>query len=170
MTDLDGALRRDGDRLAVRFQRRYDADPAEVWSALVEPDRLRRWLGVQVLGGAVEPGGGFTFRWSEEESQQAHCRVLTFDPPTALELTWSFTGEPDSVLRYDLVPDGTGTLLTLDHRLLPPDQAAGYSAGWHAYLDGLTGLLGGTELEPWGDRFMAIWPGYQELLADLPGR
>jgi uncharacterized protein YndB with AHSA1/START domain len=37
-------LRAEGDRCGIRFERRYDFTPEEVWSALTEPDRLTRWL------------------------------------------------------------------------------------------------------------------------------
>jgi uncharacterized protein YndB with AHSA1/START domain len=168
MTDLDGVLRRDGgDRLAVRFERRYGAGPAELWSALTEPDRLRRWLGAEVVGADVlGPGGEFTLRWEGGDDQIARCRVLIFDAPRTFELTWSFTGEPDSVLRFDLAAADGGTVLTLDHRLLPPDQASGYAAGWHAHLD----TLADDTLPPWDDRFMGLWPAYKEQLAALPAR
>jgi uncharacterized protein YndB with AHSA1/START domain len=165
MSDLEGVLRLDGDRRAVRFERAYAAGPAELWSALTEPDRVRRWLGAEVTGGRIEPGGEFTFRWSPDDDEQtARCRVLTFDPPRTFELSWGFTGEPDSVVRIELAaaPAG-GTLLTLDHRLMPTNQASGYGAGWHAYLD----ALGDDALPPWDDRFMALWPQYKEAAAAL---
>ena len=56
-----------------------------------------------------------------------------------------------------------GTLLVLDHRQLPPNQAAGYGAGWQAHLDGLAGL----DLAGWDARFAEFLPGYREQLAAL---
>ena len=162
MTDESGTIRADGDRFAVRFERRYPAGPAELWASLTEPERLRRWL-AEVVDGRLEPAGEFTFRWDGDGSQTARCRVRLFEPPKALELTWSFTGEPDSVLRLELSPDGAGTLLVLDHRLLPPGQAAGYGAGWQAYLD----ALGELDLASWDARFAEFLPGYREQLAAL---
>jgi hypothetical protein len=41
---IEGKLRSEGDRAGVRFERRYDFAPEEVWSALTDPDRLGRWL------------------------------------------------------------------------------------------------------------------------------
>jgi uncharacterized protein YndB with AHSA1/START domain len=163
MADLDGLPRRDGERYAVRFERRYEYGPGELWSALTEPARLRRWLGAEVVDGALGPGGEFTFRWSGADAQTSRCRVLVWDPPGTLELAWGFAGEPDSVVRFELAPAGAGTVLTLDHRLLPADQAAGYGAGWQAHLD----TLAGADLATWDDRFMAVWPAYKELLAGV---
>jgi uncharacterized protein YndB with AHSA1/START domain len=158
-----GVLRTDGDRAAVRFERRYAGSPADVWAALTEPDRLRRWL-AEVVDGAIEPGGEFAFRWNEDDAQTARCAVVRFDPPRTLELRWDFAGEPPSVLRIDLSPaEGGGTLLLLDHRQLPPTQGAGYSAGWHAYLSALADL----DSSAWDAHFAELLPAYREQYAAL---
>jgi uncharacterized protein YndB with AHSA1/START domain len=163
MTDQRyGALRRDGERVAVRFERWYPAAVDEMWAALTEPERLRRWL-ADVLDGAVEPGGAFTFRWSGDDAQTARCAVRVFDPPRTLEIDWGFAGEPASVLRIDLAPADGGTRLLLDHRLLPTDQAAGYGAGWHAHLAALADL----DLAAWDARFAEFLPVYREQFAAL---
>jgi uncharacterized protein YndB with AHSA1/START domain len=163
MADLDGLLRRDGERYAVRFERRYAYRQDELWSALTEPARLRRWLGADVLAGALGPGGEFTFRWNDDDGQTSRCRVLVWDPVSTLELEWGFGGEPDSVVRFQLAPAGEASVLTVDHRLLPADQAAGYAAGWQAHLD----TLAGADLPSWDDRFMAVWPAYKDQLTGL---
>lgn len=160
--DQAGTIRGDGDRFAVRFEREYPDPPAAVWASITEPERLRRWL-AEVVDGRLEPGGAFTFRWTGDDSQTARCRVRLFEPPKVLELDWSFPGEPDSVLRIELSPAGSGTLLVLDHRQLPPAQAAGYGAGWQAYLDALADL----DLGAWDDRFAEYLPAYRRQLTDL---
>jgi hypothetical protein len=33
-----------GETVAVTLQRRYDADQADVWQAITDPDRVRRWF------------------------------------------------------------------------------------------------------------------------------
>jgi uncharacterized protein YndB with AHSA1/START domain len=156
MTEL-GTLRPDGARRAVRFERRYDAPPAEVWSALTEPERLARWLAPAEL----EPhaGGVVAARFDETT---VTGRVLAWEPPSLLEYEWRFEGEPESVVRFELEPDGDGTLLVLDHRLLAPEQAVGYGAGWHAHLDALRDLLEGGS-GSWDERFEALLPRYREL-------
>jgi uncharacterized protein YndB with AHSA1/START domain len=156
-----GTLRADGGRFAARFERRYDGSPAEIWAALTEPDRLRRWL-AEVVDGRLEPGAEFTFRWNGDDEQTARCRVRVFEPPQVLELDWGFAGEPDSVLRLELsAAPGGGTLLVLDHRQLPQPQAAGYGAGWQAHLD----ALADADLAAWDARFAEFLPAYRDQLA-----
>jgi uncharacterized protein YndB with AHSA1/START domain len=156
-----GTLRADGDRFATRFERRYDGSPEEIWAAITEPDRLRRWL-ADVVDGRLEPGGEFTFRWNGDDDQTARCRVRLFDRPHTLELDWGFDGEPDSVLRIELSPAaGGGTLLVLDHSRLPRSQAAGYGAGWQAHLD----ALADSDLAAWDARFAEFLPAYRDQFA-----
>jgi len=55
-TSLQGALRPDADCLAVRFERRYPATPAEVWNAVTQPERITRWLApTTLLDGLANP-------------------------------------------------------------------------------------------------------------------
>ena len=59
MTDNDllGALRADGSRAAVRFERTYATTCEDLWSAVTEPERLARWFapvsGDLAVGGAT---------------------------------------------------------------------------------------------------------------------
>ena len=58
--------------------------------------------------------------------------MLAFEPPTLMELTWG-----DDVLRFELRPDGDGTLLTLTDTFDERGKAARDAAGWHVCLDAL---------------------------------
>jgi uncharacterized protein YndB with AHSA1/START domain len=156
MTEL-GMLREDG----VRFERLYTAGAEEVWAALTEPESLTRWLAPH--GAVLEPNGRFELRMSDAEKADVWGAVRVFDPPRTLELEWRYEGEDDSVLRIELEPRGQETLLVLDHRLLRADQAVGYSAGWHAYLDALDDLLAGRAPGDWDERFRSRLDAYRAL-------
>ena len=99
----EGLLRTEGDRRGVRFERRYDATPAEIWSALTEPERMRRWL-ANVAELEPRPGGRFLLRWNADETDGT---ILAFEPGRLLELQWPYPGEPDSVARFDCGPTAT---------------------------------------------------------------
>jgi uncharacterized protein YndB with AHSA1/START domain len=161
-----GVLRPDGARRAVRFERLYPATPEELWSAVTEPERLRRWL---APGGAtLEPrsGGRFELAMADDGTTTVHGRVLRFEPPRTLEVEWRYEGEHESILTIELSPQPDGTRLVLDHRLLHEDQAPGYSAGWHAFLDGLDDLLRGSS-GSWDERFRERLASYKDALAAL---
>ena len=54
----------------VRREIVFPADPAEVWEALTEPERLEDWFATEV---ELEPtpGGRGTFRWGNGEERTA---------------------------------------------------------------------------------------------------
>lgn len=57
----------------------------EVWSALVNPERLGEWLG-EVLAIELRPGGELVLRLPGGEER--HGFVEEVDPPTALVVWW----------------------------------------------------------------------------------
>ena len=87
--------------------------------------------------------------------------TLALEPGRLIELGWTYPEEPDSAVRFELRPDGDGTILVLDHRGLPPASIAGYGAGWHSHLDSLEAHLEGGEAD-WTARFEELGPAYEE--------
>ncbi len=60
----------------------------------------------------------------EGEGEVVGGEIIDLIPGSTLECHWRFTGEPDSIIRFDLeAVDTDKTKLRLDHRHLPPDQA-----------------------------------------------
>ena len=106
----------------VRFRRRYDATPAEVWAALTEPESIARWLG------------------------PVPTNVRESEPERTLELDWLVPGDEPSVVRFELRPrEGGGTELVLDHRRINAVQGMLYSERWTNTLLRLDDLLGGAK-------------------------
>jgi hypothetical protein len=83
-----------------------------------------------------------------------------WDPPRTLEHEWDQSIVGKTVVRYDLAPDGDGTILRLSHRLLDPHTASGYIPGQHAYLDRLEALLEGAALPDWMQRYGEVKTAY----------
>jgi uncharacterized protein YndB with AHSA1/START domain len=160
-TTLQGALRPEAGRLAVRFERRYPATAAEVWSAITEPERLGRWLAPTTL---LEDG---RYEIDFGEGQSTAGEVVECDPPHALVVTWDFPDEPASRVSVEVRPDGDGCVLVLDHTRLPQNQGAGYGAGWEAYLGRLEAQLAGETPPDWDERFGALLPAYRAAAAGL---
>jgi uncharacterized protein YndB with AHSA1/START domain len=150
----------------VRFERRYEATPEELWSALTEPERLTRWL-ANVAELELRPGGRFLLVW-QEDGQQTDGTVLDLEPGRVLELGWTYPDEPESAVRFELRADGDGTVLVLDHRGLPPRAIAGYGAGWHSHLDSLAAHLAGGSAD-WSARFQELGPVYEQQAEAVTG-
>jgi uncharacterized protein YndB with AHSA1/START domain len=162
---MDGTLRRDGDRMAVRFERVLDAPQQEVWAALTDPALLERWLAAATVD--ARPNGSVALRFDDGHMEGG--RIREFRPPQVLEYTWTFPSEPDSVVRFELEDAGDGrTRLVLEHRQLGTDSAPGYGAGWQSHLEALAAVLAGADPGDWFARYERLRPGYQEQASALP--
>lgn len=160
---LLGTLRDDepagaaGERRAVRFTRRYPVPAAELWTALTSPERLARWFAQ--VDGDLSVGGEVTVTF--DGGTVTPMVIRRCDAPRELEVAWTFPAEPDSVLLVQVADADGGSELVLDHRLLPHDQAIGYGAGWHTYLDRLDDVLAGSDGRDWEDRFQELLQVYR---------
>ena len=167
MTDALGTLRREDDRLSVRFERLYDATPDELWAALTDPAQIRGWLAEAtrfelVVGGEVE------LRFGDDGGDEAvtRGRIRQLEPGRVLEYDWHHPGESESVVRFELVPKEQGTLLVLDHRHLEAESAPGYGAGWQAHLEALAAPFTG-DADRWWRRYEELRPEYVAAAASL---
>jgi uncharacterized protein YndB with AHSA1/START domain len=146
----------------VRFERWYAAAPAELWSALTDPGRMRRWLGAEASVQA-RVGGQVRLRWDDDARMDGVITV--FEAGRVLEYTWREAAlGVDSIVRFELRPANSGTLLVLEHTRVPGDQAAGFGAGWHGHLDALAAALAGQAVDP-RQRYRELAPEYDRRLA-----
>ncbi len=106
----------DGETVTVTLQRQYPAEAADVWDALTDPERVRRWF--LPLSGDLREGGAFQLEGN------ASGDILRCAAPERLVVTF---GAPNSVVEVRLVEQGEGTLLILEHSV--PLAIAGSGAG-----------------------------------------
>jgi len=151
-----GTIRRDGEVVVLSYERDLAHPPEKVWRAITESEHLHAWFPADIVG---ERAAGAELRfvfWPETvaaageeieavgvpvEDPQLPGRMLTWEPPRLLELTWD-----TEHLRFDLEPIATGTLLRLTIRASEPGPR-GYestAAGYHTCLDTLTAHLDGA--------------------------
>jgi uncharacterized protein YndB with AHSA1/START domain len=105
-----------GDDVTVLMRRSYDADIEDVWDAVTDPDRVKRWF--MPLSGDLRPGGKFQLEGN------AGGEILSCDPPRRLKVTF---GGPTSLVELRLAEDGDATSLELEHTV--PIEMAGSGAG-----------------------------------------
>jgi uncharacterized protein YndB with AHSA1/START domain len=145
--EADGVLEvADGEHAVLRFRRRIAYPVERVWKALTDPAELIGWWG-QAEVDLVE-GGKFVLRWLNADDcgnrAEMHATITRLDPPRLLEMT----GDLHGVLRWELRPDGSGTLLAFSSTLeLPAEFRTRTLAGWHWHLDALAGFLDGTSAD-----------------------
>jgi uncharacterized protein YndB with AHSA1/START domain len=157
-----GSLTIEGDRATMTFQRRLPYPVEVVWAAITDPAERKAWFGETTID--PRPGGVITTVAdgppAAVEARRMTGRILVWDPPHVLEHEWRQRVTEDSVVRYELVPDGDGTLLTFTHRGLSVSTAKGFIPGTHAFLDRLDAHLASDPLPEWNRRYAEVAPAY----------
>ncbi|GGK16661.1 SRPBCC family protein [Luteimonas terricola] len=158
------------DSATLRIERLLPGPVERVWAYLTDGALRRRWLAagdMDAAGGTVElvwrndeltdPPGDRPEGFGSEHRMQS--RITVFEAPSRLEFTW---GSHGSVL-FELTPRGDEVLLVLTHSRIP-DRAALLSVGpgWHAHLDVLSSVLGGTEPSPFWDAIARLTTDYAQ--------
>jgi uncharacterized protein YndB with AHSA1/START domain len=127
-----------GERVSVVMRRSYDAPVGDVWDAVTQPDRIRRWF--MPISGELRAGGSFQLEGN------AGGEILSCEPPSLLRVTF---GAPASIVELRLIPQGDGeTVLELEHTVPIEMAQSGAGAlyvgpGWDGALMGLGLFLRG---------------------------
>jgi len=135
--DRDG-----GEAVGVLLRRSYDAAIEDVWDAVTDPDRIRRWF--LPLSGDLRVGGNFQLEGN------AGGEILTCEPPRLLRVTF---GGPTSVVELRLSASGDEeTVLELEHTVPMEIAQSGAGAlyvgpGWDGALMGLDLFLHGEVVD-----------------------
>jgi uncharacterized protein YndB with AHSA1/START domain len=128
------------------------APPEVVYPYFTDPGAILTWMGDYALLNAV-PGGAFHL---DINGVPVRGRYLELDPPRCLLISWGHAGSAQlppgaSTLRITLTPIPGGTHVQIEHRGLPPEQAAQHGLGWPHFLARL--ILAATGRDPGPDPF-----------------
>jgi uncharacterized protein YndB with AHSA1/START domain len=142
-----------GEEVRVVLRRTYQAQIEEVWDALTDPDRIRRWM--MPITGELKVGGSFQLEGN------AGGEILECEPPQRFKVTF---GGPASLVEISLTAgqDGETTELQMDHSV--PAAFGGASGalyvgpGWDGALLGLALYLEGKIEEHHDPQEMANSP------------
>jgi len=163
---LLGSLRFADGRGTVRMEDVYDTDIDDLWSALVDPSRLARWIAT--VTGDLHVGG--SFRASFTSGWDGSGRVTVCDSPQRLLVTLDPNGVDDvneMTIEALLSRDGDKTRLVIEDSGFERDELAGHAAGWQTHLEDLTEYLAGRKPGDWGTRWRELIPAYTAVAANL---
>ncbi|HZO64835.1 MAG: SRPBCC family protein [Kribbellaceae bacterium] len=117
-----------GKATRMLMRRSYDGAVEDVWDALTDPDRLRRWF--LPVSGDLKVGGNYQLEGN------AGGEILACDAPNRLKVTWIY-GEPAglSELEVRLTAESEDrTVLELEHIAEIPAEM------WSQFGPGATGI------------------------------
>ncbi|HRP10846.1 MAG TPA: SRPBCC family protein [Terricaulis sp.] len=140
------------------LERTLKAPIERVWAYFVDGEKRARWF----TGGDTLRADGQAFsllfahrnitsekppaRWAQMESGEFPMtgRVLAFDPPRLLAITWGDGDEAVSEVRFEFEAHGDETLLKLTHtRIDTIEHTRDFAGGWTAHLQTLAEILEG---------------------------
>lgn len=161
-----GTLTFDGDVATLAFERRLRHPVQVVWEAITEPEHLARWYMTRARlegreGGSIEFVTGLA-------QVRATGKILTWDPPRVFEHEWNVEPRKDlskgekTIMRWELAPEGDGTLLRFTHRRLTRQTAIVFAGGMHGFLDRLENDLDGVPLVDWITRINEVRTNYPQ--------
>jgi uncharacterized protein YndB with AHSA1/START domain len=162
LTQVLGRIERAADGVTVVFDRHYATGRDDLWQACTDPGRLARWFAP--VSGQLRPGGDFTIHFGDGDTPP--CRVVSCDAPERLVWEWPIA-EVATVVTAEFATDGEGSRLVLRHTRLTPRQAAGYVAGWDAYVRSLDAHVDGIQAPDWDTTWNALHARYAEALHGL---
>jgi uncharacterized protein YndB with AHSA1/START domain len=122
---------------AVVIERTFNAPVARVWKTLTDADEMRAWY-FDLKEFKPEVGFEFEFTVEHEGNSYHHlCRITEVIPQKKIAYTWRYAGEKgDSLVTFELFPDGAKTRLRLTHEgldtfpKLPAYARANFEKGW----------------------------------------
>ena len=138
---------------SLLIRREYDAEIADVWDAITDPERLRRWF--VPVNGDLREGGTFQLQ-GNAGGEIRRCRA-----PSLLAVTWAYGDAPASDVELRLSEAAGVTTLELHHAPVAEtiDLAGrdvdpvlndaetgiwGLGTGWELGTMGLAAYLAGT--------------------------
>jgi uncharacterized protein YndB with AHSA1/START domain len=134
-------VRQDGETWTLVLVRELGHPPAQVWTALTDPEHLRHWAPFDSDRNLGSVGTATLSTVGAPTPHVSETRVKRADAPKVLEFNW---GGQD--IRWELEPlAGGGTRLTLWHNIDRGFIAMG-AAGWHICFDVMDRFLAGQPI------------------------
>ena len=124
------------------IERIYNATVEKIWNAITNNEQMKQWY-FKIADFKPEVGFEFSFLEGNEVKYLHVCKVTEVIPNEKLAYTWRFEGYPgDSLLTFELFPEGGQTRLKLTHAGLETFSSIGPDFAVSSFKEGWTHILG----------------------------
>ena len=130
---------------------RISARPETVFALLVDPEKMKTWMGKEV---ELDPQPGGVYKVDVNGRDTALGEFVTVEPNSRVVFTWGWDhdGHPippgSTTVEITLQAEGDDTLVTLRHSGLPADAVDDHTMGWDHFLERLITAGGGGDPGP----------------------
>jgi uncharacterized protein YndB with AHSA1/START domain len=131
----------------IDLEHLYTQPPSAVWKALTDPELHARWW----APGDVRPIVGHRFELDMGKWGMQPCEVLSVEPERLFRYRFA-EGRLDTIITWQLVPEGAGTRLRFSQEGFDLDSPVGRQAfdgmkpGWPHVLASLGAVMGAAPL------------------------
>jgi uncharacterized protein YndB with AHSA1/START domain len=147
-----------GEAHVVTVSQSYDTDPADLWDAVTNIERIPRWF--LPISGDLKVGGSYQFEG------HANGTILTCDPPNNFTATWEYGGNVSWIDVSISSEDPDRARLVVEHIVDVDDEMwrdfgpGAMGIGWDSMLLGLAlHLVSGESIDP---SFGQQWTGTED--------
>lgn len=162
----------------LHLKRLMPADIQTVWAYLTESDKSAQWL--NTINKPFKEGGPYDVTFDNKKlsgeptpeefgsgCHNASGEILIFEPPKKLSYTWKM-GEAESVVLFELQPQGKDTLLRVTHSKLPARSTMlNVASGWHTHIGLLISKLAGEKSAPFWNTFFKNRSAYETIIQEV---
>lgn len=127
----------------ITFETHYAAAPERVWQAITDKELMKQWY-FDIPDFELKVNATFNFYEPGNERKFHHrCVIKEIVPNRKFQHTWTYPelSKGSSLLTWELIPDGNGTLVKLTHSGIESFADGGkdfaqenYEAGWNEIL------------------------------------
>ncbi|MBC7948391.1 MAG: SRPBCC domain-containing protein [Chitinophagaceae bacterium] len=127
----------------IIIERTYQAPIEKVWKAITDKDQMKEWY-FDVPAFKPEVGTEFQFEGGKDDRAYVHlCKVVEVIPGRKISYSWRYKGyEGDSLVTFELFPEGEETRLLLTHEGLETFPADQPDLERENFVQGWTGIIG----------------------------
>lgn len=132
-----------------------DASPETIFPFFTDPKKMIRWKGMDAK---LDPRPGGIYRVDVTGRDIARGEYVAVEPNTRVVFTWGWESPESpvqpgtSTVEITLRPEGSKTIVRLEHRDFPSAEAAtAHVEGWDHFLERLSIVAAGGDpgVDPW---------------------